>query len=39
MLAGAAALAGVADQSHPQRHFRRSVGFTPRQYQRPFTVR
>jgi AraC-like DNA-binding protein len=35
-IAAAAAEAGFADQSHLHRHFRRSLGLTPRQYQRRF---
>jgi AraC-like DNA-binding protein len=34
----AAALTGFADQSHLHRHFRRSLGMTPRQYQRRFAA-
>lgn len=32
-----AALTGFTDQSHLHRHFRRALGFTPGQYQRPVT--
>lgn len=37
--AEAAARTGFADQSHLHRHFRRSLGFTPGQYQRLVTAR
>jgi AraC-like DNA-binding protein len=36
-IAEAAAATGFADQSHLHRHFRRSLGMTPRQYQLRFT--
>ena len=35
--AAAAAATGFADQSHLHRHFTRSLGVTPREYQRRFT--
>ncbi|TDV49985.1 helix-turn-helix domain-containing protein [Actinophytocola oryzae] len=36
--AEAAALTGFTDRSHLHRHFRRSLGFTPGQYQRLFAT-
>ncbi len=36
-IAATAAATGFADQSHLHRHFRRSLGLTPGQYQRRFT--
>ncbi len=37
-IAHTAAATGFADQSHLHRHFQRSLGITPRQYQRRFRV-
>jgi AraC-like DNA-binding protein len=37
-IAATAAATGFADQSHLHRHFRRSLGLTPREYQRRFTT-
>jgi len=38
-LAHAAADAGFTDQAHLTRHFRRTLGMTPRQYQQHFVAR
>ena len=35
-IAATAAATGFADQSHLHRHFQRSLGMTPGEYQRPF---
>jgi AraC-like DNA-binding protein len=37
-IAETAVATGFADQSHLHRHFRRSLGVTPGQYQRRFTT-